>query len=120
MSLARAAEVATIVRLIWGVAFAAASVAIAGNVAWAQTGPQDRRHVEANLVSETRSLVPGQPLHLAFRQQIQTGWHTYWSNPGDAGLPTTIEWTLPRGFKAGPIMWPTPTRFAYGPIVDYG
>ena len=40
--------------------------------------------------------------------------------PGNSGLPTTIEWTLPQGFKAGPIVWPTPKRIAYGPVVDYG
>jgi thiol:disulfide interchange protein DsbD len=112
--------VAAIAKSICCVVFASALVATASNIAWAQTSPQDGRHVTASLVAETRSLVPGQPLHLALRQQIPPGWHTYWSNPGDSGLPTTIDWTLPRGFKAGPIMWPTPERFAYGPVVDYG
>ena len=63
---------------------------------------------------------PGQPLHLALRQQIQPGWHTYWSNPGDSGLPTTIDWSLPQDFRAGPIVWPTPERFVVGPVVGYG
>jgi thiol:disulfide interchange protein len=114
------AEVATIVKSILGVMFAAIAVAGTSKIAWSQTSPQDARHVTASLVAETRSIVPGQPLHLALRQQIPPGWHTYWSNPGDSGLPTTVDWTLPRGFKGGPIMWPTPERFAYGPVVDYG
>lgn len=41
------------------------------------------------------------------------GWHTYWQNPSDSGLggkPTTIEWTLPLGITAGPILWPIPTK----------
>jgi DsbC/DsbD-like thiol-disulfide interchange protein/cytochrome c biogenesis protein CcdA len=96
--------------------FATASV----TVVCAQTNPQNGRHVTASLVAETRSIVPGQPFHLALRQQIQQGWHTYWSNPGDSGSPTTIEWTLPQAFAAGPIVWPTPDRFAYGPVVGYG
>ena len=96
------------------------AVVIASNIVSAQTSPQDGRHIAADLIAETRSLVPGQPLHLALRLQIQPGWHTYWLNPGDSGLPTTIDWTLPREFKAGTIMWPTPERFAYGPVVDYG
>jgi thiol:disulfide interchange protein/DsbC/DsbD-like thiol-disulfide interchange protein len=112
--------VANLTKSISGVAFAAALVATASSIAWAQTSPQDGHHVTASLVVETRSLVPGQPLQLALRQQIPPGWHTYWSNPGDSGLPTTIDWTLPRGFKAGPIVWPTPERVAYGPVVDYG
>ena len=82
--------------------------------------PSAGRHVAASLVAETRSVVPGRPLQVALRQQIESGWHTYWSNPGDSGLPTTIEWTLPPGFTAGPIAWPTPRRISYGPVVDYG
>ena len=111
---------ASIVKSISGVIFAAVSVATASDIAWAQTRPQDDHHIAASIVAETRSLVPGQPLHVALRLQIEPGWHTYWSNPGDSGLPTTIDWTLPREFKAGPILWPTPERFAYGPVVDYG
>jgi len=86
----------------------------------AQAPPAQGRHVSVSLVAETRSIVPGRPFHLALRQQIEAGWHTYWLNPGDAGLPTTIDWSLPRDFKAGPILWPLPKRIAYGPIVDYG
>src|SRR5271156_4599116 len=118
---AAAAEMTTIVKSISLVLFAAVSLAIASKIVWAQTSPhEDDHHIAAKLVAETRSLVPGQPLHLALQLQIQPGWHTYWSNPGDSGLPTTIDWTLPREFKAGSIMWPTPERFAYGPVVDYG
>ena len=41
---------------------------------------------------------------------MEPGWHTYWEHPGDAGLPTSISWTLPDGFVAGPIQWPLPHR----------
>jgi thiol:disulfide interchange protein DsbD len=77
-------------------------------------------HVAASLIAETRNVVAGQALHVALRQQIQPGWHTYWSNPGESGLPTTIDWTLPRGFWAQPISWPFPERFTAGPVVGYG
>jgi len=77
-------------------------------------------HVTGSLVSETRNAVPGQPLHLALRQKIQPGWHTYWSNPGESGLPTTLDWSLPGELIAGPISWPVPERFTYGPVVGYG
>jgi thiol:disulfide interchange protein DsbD len=36
------------------------------------------------------------------------GWHTYWQNPGDSGMATSVQWTLPKGWKAGPIEWPVP------------
>jgi thiol:disulfide interchange protein/DsbC/DsbD-like thiol-disulfide interchange protein len=90
------------------------------SIAFAQVSPAQAQHVAVSLVAETRNIVPGQLFHLALRQQIETGWHTYWSNPGDSGLPTEVAWTLPRDFNAGPIQWPQPKRIAYGPIVDYG
>src|SRR5271154_2919465 len=106
-------------RLIAGLVLSAAwALASAGAVA--QGNPSGDRHVTASLVSETRNAVPGRPLHLALRQQIQPGWHTYWSNPGESGLPTTTDWSLPRGFRAEPISWPVPERFTAGPVVGYG
>lgn len=82
--------------------------------------PADGPHVAVSLVAETRTVAPGQKLTVALRQQIQPGWHTYWVNPGDSGLPTTIDWKLPSGFDAGPILWPTPERIPFGPLVSYG
>ena len=78
------------------------------------------RHVTASLVSETDAVAAGRPLTLGIRLQMQTGWHTYWRNPGDAGLPTRARWTLPAGFEAGEIRWPRPLRFAAGPLVSFG
>ncbi len=89
-------------------------------IAHAQTRPAVQQHVTVSLIAETRNIVAGQPLRVALRQQIQPGWHTYWSNPGESGLATTIEWSLPPGFKAGRIEWPTPERFNAGPVVFYG
>jgi thiol:disulfide interchange protein len=83
----------------------------------AQQGPP---HVAASLIAETRNAMAGRPLRIALREQIAPGWHTYWVNPGESGLPTTITWSLPPGFAAGPIQWPTPKRFTVGPVVDYG
>ena len=100
--------------------FATVAVGMASGAVCAQTPTPAERHVEVNLIAETRDIVPGQPLHLALRQNIQPGWHTYWSNPGDSGLPTTLDLTLPPGFKAGSIAWPIPERFSSGPVVDYG
>jgi thiol:disulfide interchange protein len=77
-------------------------------------------HVAVSLVSETTNVVPGRPFQVALRQKIQPGWHTYWSNPGESGLPTTINWSLPKGFSAAPMLWPAPERFKAGPIVSYG
>jgi thiol:disulfide interchange protein len=57
---------------------------------------------------------------VAVRQTIRAGWHTYWQNPGMAGLPLTIDWQLPEGVTAGEIRWPVPERFEAGGVVGYG
>ena len=76
-------------------------------------------HVSAELVPETAAATPGGVYVVALHQTIQPGWHTYWRNPGDAGQPTTLAWTLPPGWTAGPIMWPAPGQFLAGPLMNY-
>ncbi|HVN36209.1 MAG TPA: thioredoxin family protein [Casimicrobiaceae bacterium] len=77
-------------------------------------------HVEAELVAAQTAVVPGETLTVALRLSMQKGWHTYWQNPGDSGLPTTLEWKLPEGITAGPIEWPVPRALPAGPLVNYG
>ncbi len=50
----------------------------------------------------------------------QPGWHSYWQNPGDSGLPTQLQWTLPVGVVASDIQWPSPKRLPLGQLVNYG
>jgi DsbC/DsbD-like thiol-disulfide interchange protein len=83
-------------------------------------GDDTSPHSEARLVPEVTSIQPGTPFTVAVYFEMEAGWHNYWRNPGDSGLPTTIAWTLPAGFEAGEIHWPTPSRIAYFPLVDYG
>lgn len=76
-------------------------------------------HLEVELVSQEAGAVPGSTVFVALRQKIQPKWHTYWRNPGDAGDATKIAWTLPAGWTAGDIVWPTPERVRVGPLQDY-
>lgn len=71
-------------------------------------------HVKASLVSEGDGVVAGQPFTVALKMEHDEGWHTYWLNPG-TGLPVSVQWTLPEGFTAGPIVWPIP-HVIEGPI----
>ena len=63
--------------------------------------------VSAQLVSDAAAIVPGQPFTVALRLRHDPHWHSYWIAPG-TGYPTSLTWTLPEGFKAGAIQWPTP------------
>jgi thiol:disulfide interchange protein len=76
--------------------------------------------VEARLAPESASVAPGTTLWIDLHLDIAPGWHTYWRNPGDAGLPTEIAWTLPAGFAAGDIVWPAPEHFVVAGLGNYG
>jgi thiol:disulfide interchange protein len=76
--------------------------------------------VKPTLYAESASVAPAGTLWLDLNLAIAPGWHVYWKNPGDSGLPTTIDWTLPDGFSAGDIHWPVPERFVLGPVANYG
>ncbi len=70
----------------------------------------------ATLITDTDAVAPGHPFHAALRIQLAPGWHTYWQNPGDAGLPPTIAFS---GVSASPIVWPAPQRIAEGPVMTF-
>ena len=63
---------------------------------------------------------PGKTVWLGLQLQHQPQWHTYWKNPGDSGLPTTLAWSLPAGVTAGEIAWPTPHKIAIGSLANLG
>ncbi len=70
----------------------------------------------ATLVSESDSIVPGKPFRIGLRLKLAPGWHTYWSNPGDAGAAPTLDVT---GARAGGIAFPAPERLREGPFTSY-
>jgi thiol:disulfide interchange protein len=79
-----------------------------------------RHRVAVDVLAEKSAVEPGKTLTVAVRERIEPGWHTYWINPGDSGEPTSIEWRLPGGLAAGPILWPIPHVIMVGPLAEYG
>lgn len=77
--------------------------------------------VRAELVAHAPDGVSaGKPVWVGLRITHQPHWHTYWKNPGDSGLPTVLQWTLPNDVTAGEIEWPTPHRIPIGSLANYG
>ena len=77
-------------------------------------------HIEVELIAETVSVQPGTAFWVALRLNTDEHWHTYWRNPGDSGLATTIEWQLPAGASVSGIHWPYPQRFSVQNIASFG
>lgn len=76
-------------------------------------------HAQVSLVAGATAVAPGDSTWLAVRIAAEPGWHVYWSNPGDSGLPVRAEWTLPAGATAGPLRFPAPERIDLAGLTSY-
>ena len=76
------------------------------------------RGMEPQLLAEGPA-PPGGGVELAIHMRPAAGWHGYWLNPGDAGLPMTVEWRLPRGFSVGRLRYPVPSRLTVAGLMNY-
>lgn len=84
---------------------ASAQLAVPGGMGPGGTGgPYMAGHLEA----ENPNPAPGETVTLALVMQPEAGWHGYWENPGDAGVPNDLKWTLPTGATVGPLRYPVP------------
>lgn len=99
----------------------AAALLLVCFAATATAAPVTVDHVEADLIAENTGLVAGDYQNwVALRLQPEPGWHVYWLNPGDSGIPTSLQWSLPTGVEAGPIEWPYPHAQRLGDLTNYG
>ncbi len=92
---------------------------------WVSAGPAAAQidhapRVQARLIAEQNEIAPGGTVAVALEEVIRPGWHTYWVNPGVAGAPSSLAWTLPEGWKAGAIEWPYPKSLPVAQLMDYG
>jgi thiol:disulfide interchange protein DsbD len=92
----------------------------AGLTARAASSSFDADHVHVQLVIPFGNLNRGESAFAGLYFKLEPGWHIYWKNPGDAGEPPHIQWTLPKGITAGPMQFPAPKRLPLGPLMDFG
>lgn len=77
--------------------------------------------VVATLVTDVKAVRPGQDFRVGVLLAIPSGWHIYWKIPGQAGMATSVDLKLPKGFRAGPLRWPRPETFTLaGGVISYG
>ena len=92
-------------------------IALIAAPAAAQLVPRDNA-IRPELVADGPA-VPGGEVELAIVMHTKPGWHGYWINPGDAGLPMAIQWQLPNGASIGPLRFPVPDKLLIAGIVNY-
>ena len=76
------------------------------------------QHIRPALVAEG-PVQPGGEVELALVMTPEPGWHGYWENPGDAGKPMSVAWTLPEGASAGPLRYPVPSRLTIAGLMNH-
>ena len=77
--------------------------------------------VQAQLeVFAPQGLKAGSPIWLGVALHHKPGWHTYWKNPGDTGLPTHFTWKTPSDWTVGETVWPLPQRIHVGELTNLG
>ncbi|HEX5007832.1 MAG TPA: thioredoxin family protein [Hyphomonadaceae bacterium] len=104
--------------------FAALAIAMLGVAsASAQDVVRSRQDKTAvSLISERAAVVPGDTFLVAANFDLdEDGWHIYWKNPGDSGLPPEVKWDgLPAGVEAGAFKWPAPHAIPLATLMNYG
>ncbi|MES2974318.1 MAG: thioredoxin family protein [Pseudomonadota bacterium] len=94
-----------------------AAAGVAGSPKTVVTTDQVRAELMAHA---PEGLDPGKTVWVGLQITHKPEWHTYWKNSGDSGLPTVLEWTLPKGVTAGDIAWPVPKKIPIGNLANYG
>jgi len=75
--------------------------------------------VTAQILPVSQFITAGQLVEVAVIFTMTDGWHTYWQNPGEAGMPTTFDWTLPPGFSVISMQEPVPVRHVEDGITTF-
>ena len=72
------------------------------------------------IISESYSAQEGDTLLVGLNFKLDSGWHTYWKNPGDAGGAAEVIWNLSEKVTASEILWPGPEMIPVEPLMTYG
>ncbi|MDQ3470835.1 MAG: thioredoxin family protein [Pseudomonadota bacterium] len=86
--------------------------------AWPAAAQPRVNAIQPELVAEGPAR-PGGEVELTIVMHTRDGWHGYWQNPGDAGLPMEVQWQLPPGFEVGPLRYPVPSRLEIAGLMNY-
>jgi len=72
------------------------------------------------LIMQQNTAKPGGKVLAAIELKVPKGWHTYWEVPGESGMATEVDWTLPKGISASSLKFPAPKRMVELGLVSFG
>lgn len=72
-------------------------------------------HTAARLIAGATVTTPGATfVRAGIEIKLGPGWHTYWRDPGDTGVPPTFDFSGSDNVKSAKVMWPAPESFPDG------
>ncbi|MAP93591.1 MAG: cytochrome C biogenesis protein, partial [Ponticaulis sp.] len=86
----------------------------------AEAFPVDSGHAQVDVVSEQSVVVPGQTFRMALHLDLDYGWHVYWKNAGDSGLPPELYWDDGIDVEATEFSFPAPHEQPLDILLNYG
>jgi suppressor for copper-sensitivity B len=89
---------------------ALALVAGIGPAAAGEAATQQRPHVGLSLVAAALEQAGTRTAWAAVELRLDRGWKIYWRSPGEAGIPTTIDWSRSENVRSAETRWPLPKR----------
>jgi thiol:disulfide interchange protein len=101
-------------RILLNGSWIALLVVLSFGLACERSAPAPTPKADVSLHSSVDAIVPGEPFDVAFKFKMTEGWHIYWQNPGEVGLPPGVAWTMPEGFTAGALQYPRPREHRDG------
>lgn len=99
--------------------FFAALIALAVPAALLAQAVVQNPNTRIELIAESAAPAPGKPLALEIVLTPKPGWHTYWSNPGEAGFAPKAKWTISASATAGPLRYPVPGTLLVSGLMNY-
>lgn len=81
---------------------------------------QTKSNATAEIIVDSFSLEKNRTILIGVFIELDIDWHIYWRNPGDSGMPTSIDFDLHDGVTITDIKWPEPKAFEYDGLVSYG
>ncbi len=97
-----------------------AAITLTSSASVAGEASHKGKGLTVTLVADVTAVQSGKSFYAGLLIRHERGYHTYWKNPGLAGVATRLEWLLPEGWKAGEIEWPEPEKVKMASINTHG
>ncbi len=77
-------------------------------------------NASARLITAVQATGSAGQIDAGLQIRLAPGWHAYWRNPGEAGIPPSIDWTGSNNLKSARMFWPAPHRYMLYGLITQG